>query len=165
MVENSNPQELAQAGLRQIEDAILRLLDANPQGLRNVDVARTLSLRSDFPERRRDFLTYSVLGGLLERGSIVWDQESKLFFSHHRDVSTIDEAQSGLRQIENAIIELLESHPEGLRNADIANALDLRSDFRGRQRDFLTYSILGGLVTQCKVVWDAETKLFSLAVP
>lgn len=71
MIKNNNPHELAQAGLRQIEDAILRLLDANPQGLRNVDVARTLSLRSDFPERRRDFLTYSVLGGLLERGSIV----------------------------------------------------------------------------------------------
>lgn len=129
MKDSDSPISLARTGLHQIEDATLRLLDANPQGLRNVDVARTLSLRSDFPGRRRDFLTYSVLGGLLERGSIVWDQESKLFFSHHRDFSTIDEAQTGLRQIENAIIELLEVHPEGLRNVDIADALDLRSDF------------------------------------
>ena len=136
MVGDSNSRELAQAGLRQIEVAILRLLDANPQGLRKVDIARTLSLRSDFPGHRRDFLTYSILGGLLDRGSIVWSQESKLFYSHYRDFPNVEEAQSGLRQIESAIVELLEGHPEGLRNVDIANALDLRSDFRGRQRDF-----------------------------
>ena len=42
MNRDNNTQALAQEGLRQIETAILRLLDANPQGLRNADIARNL---------------------------------------------------------------------------------------------------------------------------
>ena len=48
MNNDTGTQALAQEGLQQIETAILRLLDANPQGLRNVDIARNLGLSFDF---------------------------------------------------------------------------------------------------------------------
>ena len=160
---DANPQDLAQDGLRLIEASILRLLDANRQGLRNVDIARELDLRSDFQERQRDFLTYSLLGGLLAQGKVLWDSETKLFTPRYADSTAEEAAQAGLHQIENAILQLLADKPEGLRNAEVAAALDLQSDFRGRQRNFLTYSILGGLVAQGKVNWAADTKIFTKA--
>ena len=52
-------------------------------------------------------------------------------------------AQYGLRHIEDAILRLLEAHPQGPRNAQIADALGLRSSIRDRQRDYLTYSVTG----------------------
>ena len=68
-------------------------------------------------------------------------------------------AQEGLHLIEDSIIRLLESNPQGLRNAQIADLLGLRSDFRGSQRNYLTYSVLGGLIHKEKIRRDDETKL------
>ncbi len=70
-------------------------------------------------------------------------------------------AQMGLRQIEQAIIRLLETNPQGLRNAQVADLLGLHSDFRGNQKDYLTYSVLGGLIAKGKATRNDETKLFS----
>lgn len=75
----------------------------------------------------------------------------------------LEDAQEGLRRIELAILRLLGNHSQGLRNAEIAEKLKLRSDFRGRQKDYLTYSVLGGLLRRGEVVWDQSTKLFSKA--
>ena len=69
-------------------------------------------------------------------------------------------AQEGLRHIENAILSLLESNPDGLRNFQIADLLGLRSSIRDGQRNYLTYSVLGGLMTQGKVVQDREFQDF-----
>ncbi len=73
----------------------------------------------------------------------------------------LKQAQSGLKQIQEAVVALLRRHPEGLRNAEIAEALSLRSDFRGRQKDYLTYSVLGGMIHQGRVAWNRETKRFT----
>ena len=70
---------LAQEGLRHIEQAILMLLDDNPQGLRNSQIADALGLRSSIRDGQRHYLTYSVLGGLMARGEVVQDQETKFF--------------------------------------------------------------------------------------
>jgi len=72
-------------------------------------------------------------------------------------------AQDGLRRIENAIIRILDKHPQGLRNSEIAEELGLRSDFQGKQKDYLTYSVLGGLLRKARVVWNQRTKLFTRA--
>ena len=72
-------------------------------------------------------------------------------------------AQEGLRHIEDAVLLLLEAYPQGLRNAQIADALRLRSSIRGRQRDYLTYLVLGGLMARGAVTQDSETKLFTIA--
>ena len=70
-------------------------------------------------------------------------------------------AQEGLRHIESAILMLLDSHPAGLRNSQIADSLGLRSSIRDGQRNYLTYSVLGGLMARGKVAQDRETKIFT----
>jgi hypothetical protein len=72
-------------------------------------------------------------------------------------------AQEGLRHIESAILMLLDSYPDGLRNSQIAELLGLRSSIRGRQRNYLTYSVLGGLMDQGKIAQDCETSIFTKA--
>ena len=79
MSANVSPQSLVQEGLRQIEDAILELLHRNPQGLRNVQVADLLDLRSGVRGGQRNYLTYSLLGRLLSQGRVSWDEETKLY--------------------------------------------------------------------------------------
>ena len=70
-------------------------------------------------------------------------------------------AQEELARIERAILILLESHPEGLRNSQVADLLGLRSSIRGRQPDFLTYSVLGGLTERGAVTHNQLTKMFT----
>jgi len=70
---------LRQEGLSRIEDAILRLLGGNARGLRNAEIAEKLQLRSHFNGKQKDYLTYSVLGGLLSKGEVAWDQRMKVF--------------------------------------------------------------------------------------
>ena len=77
------------------------------------------------------------------------------------DATAYKMAQSGLQQIEEAVLKLLEVNPQGLRNAQIADLLDLRSGFRGHQRDYLTYSVLGGLLAKGKIIRNDETKLYT----
>ena len=79
MSDDSAVRLLAQEGLRHIEQAILMLLEANPQGLRNSQIADALGLRSSIRSGQRNYLTYSVLGGLMERGEVVQDPEAKIF--------------------------------------------------------------------------------------
>jgi len=67
-------------------------------------------------------------------------------------------AQDGLQRIETAILELLERNPEGLSNVEIADLLDLRSDFHGNSRNYLTYSVLGGLLHQEKIRREGELR-------
>ena len=92
----SDLQSVAQEGLSQIESSILRLLDANPQGLRNAEIARLLGLTFDFRGNYKNYLTYSVLGGLLRHGKIEWDPDTKLFTSQGRDTSALEAGQRGL---------------------------------------------------------------------
>jgi hypothetical protein len=79
------------------------------------------------------------------------------------DINNIarDQAQEGLKQIEGTVLRFLEHNPQGMRNAQLADALGLRSEFRGGQRNYLTYSVLGGLLARGEVAWDQETKIFT----
>ena len=56
---------IAQKGLQIIEDAIVRLLEQNPRGLRNVDIARSLTLEGD-----KNYLTWEVLQILIREGKV-----------------------------------------------------------------------------------------------
>ena len=156
-------RSLAQDGLRRIEEAILELLHRNPQGLRNVQIAEMLGLRSIVRGGQRNYLTYSVLGRLLAQGRITWDAESKLFARSGADNTVQSLAQEGLQQIEEAVLEALARNPQGLRNVQVADMLDMHSTVRGGRRNYLTYSVLGGLVAQGRVAWNQDSKLYSAA--
>ena len=160
MSTDAGPLSLAQTGLRRIEDAILELLQHNPQGLRNVQIADMLGLRSIVRGGQRNYLTYSVLGGLVEQGRVSWDAETKLFYVSNADNTVQSMAEEGLHQIQEAILELLENNPQGLRNVEIADMLNLHSSVRGGRRNYLTYSILGGLLADGRIVRDEKARTY-----
>jgi len=68
-------------------------------------------------------------------------------------MTEFEKAHSGLSLLKQAILEHLTAHPEGLRNVEIAEALGLRSDFEGEQKDYLSWSLIGLLVNEGKVLY------------
>lgn len=163
MSTGAGAHSLAQTGLRRIEDAILELLQHNPQGLRNIQIADMLGLRSIHRGSQQNYLTYSVLGGLVEQGRISWDAESKLYTVSNADNTVQSLAAEGLNQIQDAILELLQHNPQGLGNAQIADMLNLHSSVRGGRRNYLTYSILGGLLADGRILRDEKSKTYTRA--
>lgn len=63
----------------------------------------------------------------------------------------VERAQLGLEFLKTAILELAKANPQGITNSDAASLLGLRSDYRGRQKDYLSYSVLGLLLREGKV--------------
>jgi len=67
-------------------------------------------------------------------------------------------AQEGLKLLKAAILELLRTHPEGLRNIDIATKLDIRTDREGKQKDYLSWSVLSLLMKEGAVTCRKENR-------
>ena len=65
---------------------------------------------------------------------------------------SIERAQLGLDMLKSAVEKLIEANPDGITNSDTASLLGLRSDYRGRQKDYLSYSVLGLLLRERRVV-------------
>ncbi len=64
------PREKAQQGLSLLKQAILEALSNNPEGLQNAEIAELLGLRSDYKGSNKDYLSWSVLGLLLNSGNV-----------------------------------------------------------------------------------------------
>ena len=63
----------------------------------------------------------------------------------------VERAQIGLELIKASILEFAEANPGSVTNADTASVLGLRSDYLGRQKDYLSYSVLGLLIRERKI--------------
>ena len=70
----------------------------------------------------------------------------------------VERAQLGLELLKTAILDLAKANPVGITNSDVASLLGLRSDYRGRQKDYLSYSILGLLLREGKIRREPDTK-------
>lgn len=70
----------------------------------------------------------------------------------------VERAQLGLEFLKVAIFELARANPSGITNSDVASALGLRSDYRGRQKDYLSYSVLGLLLRDGRIARDSGAK-------
>lgn len=68
------PSERAKAARVELEAAILDYLRARPEGAINNEIARDLGLESDFDGRQKNYLTYSLLGGLMTKGQVVREE-------------------------------------------------------------------------------------------
>lgn len=68
----------------------------------------------------------------------------------------VERAQLGLELLKAAILELVRANPAGITNSDAASLLGLRSDYRGRQKDYLSYSVLGLLLREGKIARSSE---------
>ena len=60
----------AQIGLKLLKESALEFIDANPQGIKNSQLAHYLDLHSDNNGNQKDYLTYSILGLLMKEGRI-----------------------------------------------------------------------------------------------
>jgi hypothetical protein len=76
-----------------------------------------------------------------------------------------ERAANARAELERAILDYLEAHPEGAINNQIARDLGLESDFAGRQKNYLSYSVLGGLMARGLVKRDSieRKKPFKIA--
>ena len=76
-----------------------------------------------------------------------------------------ERSKAARSELEAAIIEYLREHPEGAINNQIARDLGLESDFQGRQKNYLSYSLLGGLMAKGRIKREqvGSKKLFKLS--
>jgi hypothetical protein len=86
----------------------------------------------------------SGLGGKTRKGIVV-------------PQGAVERAQLGLDLIKTGILELAKANPDGITNSDAASLLGLRSDYRGKQKDYLSYSVLGLLMREGRVVRVPDT--------
>ena len=90
-------------------------------------------------------------GGLLTNGVVPAGVGGKQRKSVIVPQGAVERAQLGLELLKNAIVELARANPRGITNSDAASLLGLRSDYRGRQKDYLSYSVLGLLLREGRV--------------
>jgi len=64
---------------------------------------------------------------------------------------SVERAQLGLELLKTSILELAAANPDGIMNSDAASLLGLRSDYRGKQKDYLSYSVIGLLMREGKL--------------
>lgn len=69
-----------------------------------------------------------------------------------------EKAQMGLELIKAAVMELAKANPEGITNADAAKYLGLQSDYGGGSKDYLSYSVLGVLMKEGRMVRNEKKK-------
>lgn len=72
-------RELAQLGLKHIEDAVVALLSRHAAGMPLAEIADALGLRSDLPDERRNMVAAGILELLVKSGRIVWDAAAERY--------------------------------------------------------------------------------------
>jgi uncharacterized protein len=69
--------EKAQIALELLKSAVLELAQANPAGVTNSDVAKTLGLQCDYLGGSKDYLSWSLLGLLMREGKMARGESRK----------------------------------------------------------------------------------------
>jgi hypothetical protein len=73
----SGVSEKAQIGLALLKEAVLELAKANPEGVTNSDCVKSLYLASNYLGGSKDYLTWSILGLLMQEGKMQRLENSK----------------------------------------------------------------------------------------
>lgn len=64
----------------------------------------------------------------------------------------LERSQAGLSILKQSVLELADANPTGITNADVASALGLRSDYMGGSKDYLSFSLLGLLLKEGRLI-------------
>lgn len=78
---------------------------------------------------------------------------------------TIDKAAEGLELLKESILEHVAAHPDGIGNSEIARDLHLESDFQGKHRNYLTWSVIGLLVNDGRLVQEKRGRFPFYRIP
>ena len=68
----------------------------------------------------------------------------------------------GLELIKSAIMEMAKANKKGISNSDAAKYLGLQSDYGGGSKDYLSYSVLGLLMKDGKLIRTDNRKHIAL---
>jgi len=66
----------------------------------------------------------------------------------------VEKAQLGLELLKTAVFELAAANGLGVKNHEVAKSLGLQSDYRGGSKDYLSFSILGLLMRDGRILLD-----------
>jgi len=69
-----------------------------------------------------------------------------------------ERAQIALNLLKDAVFEMVRANSAGVSNAEVASLLGLRSDYGGGSKDYLSFSVLGLLMREGKVVRRKPSK-------
>lgn len=69
-----------------------------------------------------------------------------------------EKAKTAVELLKEAVLEVLRTHPQGLTHAEIVKILDIPSDFKGNQKNYLSWSVLGLLINAGKITRDASKR-------
>jgi hypothetical protein len=70
----------------------------------------------------------------------------------------LEKAQRGLQLLKDALLEFANANPEGVTNSDVSHALGLQSNYRGGSKNYLSYSVLGLLMRDSRLVRDMKKR-------
>lgn len=96
-------------------------------------------------------------GGLLTNSVVPSGVGGKIRSGLVVPTGSVERAQLGLTFLKAAVHDLARANKGGIKNSDAASLLGLRSDYRGKQKDYLSYSILGLLLREGKVIRERDT--------
>lgn len=66
-------------------------------------------------------------------------------------MSSREKAQAAVQMLKEAVLEVLSAHPSGLRHIEIVDKLDIHSDYLGKQKNYLCWSVVGLLMNDRKI--------------
>lgn len=69
-------------------------------------------------------------------------------------MTAADKASAALASLKDAILEHLADHADGLGNSQIARDLGLESDSHGKQKNYLSWSVIGLLANEGRVICE-----------
>lgn len=71
---------------------------------------------------------------------------------------SVEKAQVALELLKSAVLELAQANPEGITNSDTAKVLGLQSNYLGGSKDYLSWSLLGLLMQEGKMIRVEQKK-------
>ena len=76
------------------------------------------------------------------------------------DLDHREQAQLGLKYIEDSVVNLLTRHPKGLSTPAIAEVLGLSSELEPKHRDMIASGILELLVRSGRILWNETSRTY-----
>lgn len=96
--------------------------------------------------------------GIIENGGILYNSimptgilTRKIQKNINVPTGAIEKSQIALKLLKDAVEEFSKSNTCGITNSDVAHYLGLQSDNAGKQKDYLSYSILGLLLKERRI--------------
>jgi hypothetical protein len=97
-------------------------------------------------------------GGILKNSVSPSGVVNKIYTKMNLPNGVSEKAYHGLKFLKDSILEFIRVNPNGVKNNEIAKYLNLQSDNNGRQKDYLSYSILGILMKENLIVKDEKSQ-------